>query len=265
MNCSEVAEKSKSQTTNHEPVIQSQAPSSQIAETREPLPLSLVNDYLYCPRRAALKMIEGWREANEHTARGDIVHEHTDLAGYEVAKGVLLWRALPVWSDRLRLTGKCDVVEVQLRPGAPRSLEPPLPARYIAALYPVEFKLGRRRRFENDDAQLCAQALCLEEMFGIPVKRGAIYHAQSRRRREVVFTPQLRAGTERAVAELHALFQEFQTSSGASSLPPLPPAVWQPACRECSLFDICLPSALAEPARSARLARELFRIQDPRS
>ena len=77
----------------------------------EMLPLSLLNDYLYCPRRAALKVIEGWRASNEHTNRGDIVHEHADLAGYEVVKGVTLLRALPVWSDRLGLSGKCDIVE----------------------------------------------------------------------------------------------------------------------------------------------------------
>src|ERR1039458_1344634 len=83
------------------------------ASALEALPLSLLNDLLYCPRRAALKAVEGWRAANEHTARGDIVHEHADLPGYEVAKGVTVLRALPVWSDRLGLSGKCDVVEVQ--------------------------------------------------------------------------------------------------------------------------------------------------------
>ena len=83
------------------------------APAPEPLPLSLLNDLLYCPRRAALKAVEGWRAANEHTVRGDIVHEHADLPGYEVAKGVTVLRALPVWSERLGLSGKCDVVEVQ--------------------------------------------------------------------------------------------------------------------------------------------------------
>src|SRR5208337_1273089 len=78
----------------------------------ESMPLSLLNDLLYCSRRAALKIVEGWREANEHTARGDIIHEHADLPGYEVAKGVTLLRALPVWSERLGLNGKCDIVEV---------------------------------------------------------------------------------------------------------------------------------------------------------
>ena len=83
---------------------------SETVNPAESLPLSLLNDYLYCPRRAALKVVEGWRSANQHTARGDIAHEHADLRGYEVVQGVKLLRALPVFSDRLGLSGKCDIV-----------------------------------------------------------------------------------------------------------------------------------------------------------
>src|ERR1039457_6714086 len=98
-------------------------PRSDAASALEALPLSLLNDLLYCPRRAALKAVEGWRGANQHTVRGDILHEHADLPGYEVAKGVTLLRALPVWSDRLGLSGKCDVVEVQGLKSKVQSLE----------------------------------------------------------------------------------------------------------------------------------------------
>jgi CRISPR-associated exonuclease Cas4 len=181
----------------------------------EVLPLSLLNDYLYCARRAALKAIEGWRSANEHTARGDIVHEHADLPGYEVAKGVTLLRALPVWSERLGLSGKCDIVE-QDRDGT---------------LMPVEFKIGKRRQWENHDAQVCAQALCLEEMFGTGVARGAVFHADSKRRREVVFSSELRARTLEGIQELHALIAQRR----------VPCAVYKEACEECSLVEICLP------------------------
>jgi CRISPR-associated exonuclease Cas4 len=174
-------------------------PKSQIANVpeREALPLSLLNDYLYCPRRAALKIVEGWREANVHTERGDIVHEHADLPGYEVAKGVTLLRALPVFSERLGLSGKCDIVEAELRsPSTNLEFE----ISDLRSLKPVEFKLGKRRQWENDDAQLCAQALCLEEMFHISIPRGAIFHADSKRRREVEFPAALRATTEAAAA-----------------------------------------------------------------
>lgn len=242
----------------------------------EPLPLSLLNDYLYCPRRAALKIVEGWRETNVHTDRGDIVHEHADLAGYEVVKGVKLLRALPVFSERLGLNGKCDIVEVHplTRPAdtlSPTQGEEPLqlchrhlrqpPADTLAptggegrgegasgTLLPVEFKVGKRRPWENDDAQLCAQALCLEEMFGVAVPRGAVFHADSKRRREVTFTPELRQLTENAVAELHRLLDHAS----------IPPAVFKEACEACSLYDICLPKATGADSRAGRLARQLF-------
>ena len=174
------------------------------AELREALPLSLLNDYLYCPRRAALKIVEGWRSANQHTNRGDIVHEHADLAGYEsqisnLKSKIILLRALPVWSDRLGLNGKCDIVEVErssastnlkfeisdLKPDGSTHLKSQisdLKSGSFAALKPVEFKLGKRRQWANDDAQLCAQALCLEEMFGVNIPGGAVFHADSKRR-----------------------------------------------------------------------------------
>ncbi|MEK7780528.1 MAG: CRISPR-associated protein Cas4 [Verrucomicrobiota bacterium] len=206
---------------------------SESVKSSEQLPLSLLNDYLYCPRRAALKVVEGWRSANQHTNRGDIVHEHSDLAGYEVVKGATLLRALPVWSERLGLNGKCDIVEKHTD----------------GALRPVEFKVGKRRQWENDDAQLCAQALCLEEMFNVSILRGAVFHADSKRRREVEFTIELRQRTEAAAHELHALLNDQR----------VPAAVFKLACEECSLYEICLPKATENPGRIARATGALFR------
>ena len=200
---------------------------------REPLALSLLNDFLYCHRRAALKIVEGWRSANQHTERGDIVHEHADLRGYEVTKGVKLLRALPVFSDRLGLNGKCDIVE----------------QRPDGSLFPVEFKVGKRRQWENDDAQLCAQALCLEEMFHTAIPRGAVFHADSKRRREIEFTPELRALTEKTIADLHALLDSTA----------IPRAEFREACEECSLYEICLPKATGADSRAAQLADQLFK------
>ncbi len=199
----------------------------------EQIALSLLNDFLYCHRRAALKVLEGWRGANAHTAQGDVAHEHADLPGYEVAKGVTLLRALPVWSERLGLSGKCDVVEQHAD----------------GSVLPVEYKKGKRRPWVNDDAQLCAQALCLEEMLGVAIPRGAVFHAESKRRREVEFTPELRASTEATAAQLHALLVSGQ----------VPPAVYKPACEECSLFSICLPKATGVDSRAKRLTQALYR------
>ena len=198
----------------------------------EPLPLSLLNDFLFCPRRAALKAVDGCWGQNAHTVKGELAHEHADLPGYEVAKGVKLLRALPVFSDRLGLSGKCDIVEQNAD----------------GTLSPVEYKKGPRRTFINDDAQLCAQALCLEEMIGKVVSRGAVFHATSKRRREVQFTPQLRKTTEEAIAALHLLVE------GETVLP----AVFKPACEECSLYEICLPKLTSRPEALARAAIRLF-------
>jgi CRISPR-associated exonuclease Cas4 len=210
-------------------------PSSKLAGSEERhIPLSAVNQFLFCPRRAALIHVEGIFQDNEHTVLGELAHEHADLPGYEVAKGVKLLRALPVFSDRLGLSGRCDIVE----------------RHSDGSLCPVEYKKGKRRRFENDDAQLCAQALCLEEMFGRPVTRGAIFHATSKRRREVEFTTQLRKLTEDAISGLHRLLREAVT----------PPAVFKPACEECSLYRICLPQITSQPDSIARAAEELFHI-----
>jgi len=198
----------------------------------ELLPLSLLNDILYCRRRAALKVVEGWRSGNEHTARGDIAHEHADFAGYEVAKGVKLLRALPVFSDRLGLNGKCDIVE----------------QRPDGSFFPVEFKIGKRRQWENDDVQLCAQALCLEEMFHTAVPGGAVFHADSKRRREVEFTPILRSLTLKTVADLRALLNSTD----------VPRAVFREACEECSLYEICLPRVTGQSALLHQAAKRLF-------
>ena len=198
----------------------------------DPIPLSLLNDFLFCQRRAALKAIEGWRGTNEHTVLGEIVHEQADVSGYETVRGVTLLRALPVWSERLRLNGKCDIVE--LHPGS--------------SLVPVEFKKGKRRKFDNDDAQLCAQALCLEEMFGIDIPRGAIFHAKSKRRREVLFSSDLRHLTEQSINALHRLIEEEA----------VPQAVHKLQCPECSLFEDCLPEITSDPPTLAQAYREVF-------
>ena len=204
----------------------------------DPIPLSLLNDFLFCQRRAALKAVEGWRGTNQHTVLGDNVHEQADVAGYETVRGVTLLRSLPVWSERHRLNGKCDIVE----------------RHADGSLVPVEFKKGRRRKFDNDDAQLCAQALCLEEMFGLEIPRGAVFHASSKRRREVVFSDNLRRLTEQAIEAVHRLIDE-QT---------VPQAVHKPQCSECSLFTHCLPEITSAPPTLARAYREVFDTADPR-
>lgn len=188
----------------------------------EPLPLSALNHFLYCARRAFLIHGESLFVDNEHTVLGNLAHAAVDTPGYEQRAGWELLRALPLFSDTLGLSGKADLVEVRRDP-----------AGSIVAAHPVEYKKGPKRRFDNDEVQLCAQALCLEEMFAVPIPDGALYHASSARRRTVVFDDTLRAQTLSALSHLRAL---LQTSAR-------PPAALKPQCDGCSLHPVCLPEA----------------------
>ena len=226
----------------------------------EMLPLSLLNDYLYCPRRAALKLVEGWRESNEHTVLGDVAHEHADFPGFEHRAGWKLLRALPLFSERLGLSGKADLVEAELRSPSTnlKSQISDFKSGGYAALRPVEYKRGRVSRWDNDRVQLCAQALCLEEMFGITVPEGMIFHAKSQKRTAVVFDAELREFTQHAILQLRAMLRECEISNLRFEIPRLPAAVLKPQCDGCSLREVCLPE-LSEAAL-LRVSRALFQI-----
>lgn len=220
----------------------------------DPLPLSALNDQLYCERRAHLKFVDGLRGTNEHTVLGDLAHAAVDTPGYEHRAGWELLRALPLFSDKLGLSGKADLVEVRRGASGASQISnlrsqtadsglsqisnlkseihdrPP-----VVAARPVEYKKGPARRWSNDHVQLCAQALCLEEMFGLHIASGLIFHAASALRTEVDFDAALRALTLATLSNLRA-----QISS-----PTAPPAVLKPQCDGCSLRGVCLPEAVA--------------------
>jgi CRISPR-associated exonuclease Cas4 len=206
---------------------------SQEQHEPEPVLISVLNDYVFCPRRCALKLIDGMRGDNVHTTVGTLLHDHADAPGYETDGDTTVLRAVPLYSTRYKLSGKADIVE--LRNGEP---------------IPVEYKKGKRRRFDNDDIQLCAQAFCLEEMFACDVAVGYIYHAASRRRREVLFDWRLRAETEATIAAVRGLLTEGR----------VPPAVLAPRCDGCSLRQVCLPELTGadRDERSARYNREVW-------
>lgn len=200
------------------------------------LPISALNHFLYCPRRCALIHIEGVFPRNAYTDEGDLVHTHADEPGYRERRGCRTVRAMPLFSDRLGLNGRADFVEFWPSGGG----EEPRP---------VELKRGKERRFANDDVQLCAQALCLQEMLGRPVRQGSVYHAASRRRRVVAFEPDLRVRTEGAIAGVRALI-----ASGK-----IPPPVLTPRCHGCSFESDCLPGEQDDSREFGRYMRELFR------
>lgn len=197
------------------------------------VPISALNQYAYCPRRCYLIHAEGEFTDNVHTLRGTHEHERVDRERHEVSAGVRVEYALPVWNRRLGLTGKCDAVE--FHPSG--------------TVYPVEYKHGKRRRWVNDDIQLAAQALCLEEMLAVSIPKGAIFHQQSRRRREVEIDDVLRRAVETASREIHELL--------ASSRLPTPTTDLR-RCPECSLREICQPELARAEKKIATLWTDLF-------
>ena len=167
--------------------------------------------------------------------RGRCVHELVDSPEGEWEQGVRIERALPLWCDRLGLIGKADMVE--FHEGVP---------------FPIEYKHGPRRQRQHDDLQLVAQAVCLEEMFGVPVPRGAIFHHGSRRRRDVTITHTLRRAVEEAIAAVRTMLRVRK----------LPPAVNDTRCDKCSLRESCLPGVTDRPGRAAKALRCLFIVVD---
>lgn len=202
------------------------------------LPLSALQHLLFCERQAALIHLEGLWAENPLTVEGKHLHERVDGGEGDVRDGVRIVRALVLRSMRLGLSGRADAVELHAvaEGSAGGAAVPGLTGRWRP--FPVETKRGRPKRHDADLVQLCAQALCLEEMLGVPVPAGAMFYGQPRRRLEVAFEAPLRRETEEAATRLHALFAAGRT----------PPPVREPKCDSCSLFDLCLPEA---PLRSA--------------
>jgi len=196
--------------------------------------ISALEHYSYCPRQCALIHVERIFDENVFTLRGRHAHERADQAHSALENGVRIERALPLWSDRLGLQGKGDVVE--FHPDG--------------RVIPVEYKNGPRRERRHDDVQLCAQALCLEEMLGVAVERGAVYSLQTHRRREVAFHDDLRDETQDLIAAVRAM----QSSAG-----PLPPALNDARCPRCSLLDACVPATVVA-ARHTRLSQQLYTL-----
>jgi len=193
------------------------------------LPLSGIQHFLFCRRQWALIHIEQQWKENALTAEGRIMHQRADDPFFtETRNGVITARSVPIASYRLGLSGVCDVVEFTASPEGVK-----LPNRdglYLAA--PVEYKRGREKRDPCDEAQLCAQAVCLEEMLSVTIPRGFLYYGETRHRVEVDLTAELRGLVREMSEEMHAYFARGYTPRVKTSK----------ACRSCSLADVCLPN-----------------------
>ena len=194
--------------------------------TPDLLSLSYINQFDYCARRFWYIYVQGQMVENVHVLRGNINHEHAHTPGYETTPtGMTIHRQVYVVSHTLGITGICDLLEEHAD----------------GRLVPVEYKQGGQGKWTNDEAQLCAQALCLEEMMAAhgrsarghaAIDRGYIFYFGSRRRVEVVFTPALRERTR-------SLIQQMQYALALGELPPH--TQQRQRCNGCSLYDICLP------------------------
>jgi len=195
--------------------------------------ISALERWSYCPRQCALIHLEQTFDENIYTLQGHMLHERADEEASELKGEVRIERALPLWSRRLGLVGRADVVEF-----------------HGQVPFPIEYKVGPRRKWGHEDLQLCAQALCLEEMTGQMVPRGAIYHHGSRRRREVAIDEPLRQRVVEAVTDIRQMLTATT----------LPPAANNARCHHCSLKDSCLPSVVGEVSRVRALQASLFRV-----
>jgi len=194
------------------------------------LPVSALSHLLFCERRAALIHIEqAWAE-NLFTAEGRIMHERVHTADRESRGDIRIEFAMSIRSLRLGLIGKADVVEFHRKPDLQNI------GSAVWVPFPVEYKRGKPKKDYSDKVQLCAQALCLEEMLNIEVPSGAFFYGKKRRRTDVVFDDALRRQTEDTAMRLHELIASGRT----------PKPVYMKKCDSCSLVDICLPKILGK-------------------
>lgn len=194
--------------------------------------LSALQHYQFCPRQCALIHIERQWAENRFTAEGNILHERADSKTSERSGSVRIVRTLPVCSRHYGLSGQADVVEFHAD----------------GTVFPVEYKRGRPKKDFCDAVQLCAQALCLEEMLGKDILSGALYYGQKKRRKEIVFDEDLRALTRKTIRATHQLIRSGLT----------PRADYGKKCDSCSLLNLCLPKSCAEERSVNRYLQKIL-------
>lgn len=198
------------------------------------LPLSALQHWLYCPRQCALIHLEQVWAENRFTAEGQTLHKKAHEGPDETRAGVRITRSLPVRSLTLGISGQCDVVEFHRAGGDFKSEISNLKCK--ERIVPVEYKRGKPKAHRADEVQLCAQAICLEEMLGVAIPEGALFYGATRRRMPVAFDAELRALTTQVATEARDLLETGRT----------PSPVWRKSrCGRCSLVNVCRPQALA--------------------
>ena len=193
--------------------------------TDEPIvAISAIEHFVYCPRQCALIHCDDVWSDNAHTVRGSRTHRRVDTGHHRRERGRLVLRAIPLWSETLGLSGRADAVEIER-----------------GAVRPIEYKSGVRHG-SAADLQLCAQALCLEEMLGVEIPDGYVWYGGPRRRVRVAFTLALRR-------EVGEIIQKIRRQLLTASLPEAPN---DRRCAECQLLHHCLPELTSAPQKVSR-------------
>ena len=196
--------------------------------------LSALQHLVFCARQCALIHIEQLWSENLFTAEGRIMHDKVDTANKESRRNVRIEYGVPMRQLRLGLIGKADVVEFHKIDDG----------KWVP--FPVEYKRGKPKMDDCDKVQLCAQAICLEEMLNIEIREGALFYGQTRRREDVGFDEKLRRETEEAAKKVHELIESGIT----------PKAEYSAKCKKCSLLELCLPKASSKASSYLAKAME---------
>ncbi|MEL7624625.1 MAG: CRISPR-associated protein Cas4 [Clostridiales bacterium] len=201
--------------------------SVKIGNEEEYLLISGIQHFIFCRRQWALIHIERLWEENFFTLDGQIKHEKIEDGAYETKNDKKILRSLPIVSHKLRIQGKCDVVE--LKPDPNGFYFSKYEEKYN--VYPIEYKRGKPKKDESDKMQLLAEAMCLEEMLGVHIEEGACFYFETRRRESVVFTADMRERLVKMIEEMNQYYDRKYT-----------PRVKKSAkCKSCSLKNLCLP------------------------
>ena len=210
----------------------------------EPLMISALQHFVFCRRQWALIHVEQLWKDNVRTVEGNLMHQRAhDEKQIEKRPGLITMRGLRVHSRRLNVTGICDVVEFRQQedgislPGFEGHWQP----------YPVEYKRGRPKTHDADELQLCAQAMCLEEMLLCSVPEGSLYYGEPRRRTGVAFSTDMRQRVETLLAEMHQHMQRGYTPRPRQTK----------SCQACSLRDLCLPGLGKAPSVSDYIGQHI--------
>ncbi len=199
------------------------------------LQLSALQHMLFCERQCALIHIEQVWSENLFTAEGRIMHDRVDTSKHETRRNIRTEFAVPLRSLRLGLIGKADVVEFHRKDDAWKP-------------FPVEYKRGKPKHDNCDKVQLCAQAICLEEMLNVEIDSGALFYGKTRRRDEVVFDKALRIETEETAKKVHELIKSGMT----------PRPEFSKKCKSCSLVQICMPEICSKNNKASRYLSRIF-------